>query len=435
MFLTVKPSDIFGSVYIQISKSDAHRALIAAFLSNGESVLKPWMENVGIDITATKEAISNFADLKIEKDSLKVIPKYKNLKNIKKDTIKDTIIDVKESGSSLRLLIPVVSALNINAKFIGSKKLFSRPLEVYKKIWLEQGLTFDLKEDSLNIAGKLHSGDFNIAGNISSQFISGLLFALPLLKDNSKIIIEGELESAPYVMMTLKTLKSAKIETCKNKDNNIIEIFGSQEYSPINYEIEADWSHAAFFAVAGALGGEVTLYGLNKYSVQGDKEILNILKFMGASVSYNADESITISKGSSNSEKRLNGLDINILNIPDLAPIIVALASTAKGTTKLYNAKRLRYKESDRINDLKDSFNRIGAKISATENEIYIEGVDKLKGGKTTSHNDHRIAMALCIASIVSKNDIIIDDAESINKSSFNFIEQLKSIGVKIEEN
>lgn len=420
MILTIKPSEIFGDIYIQISKSDAHRALVASFLAEGESVLKPWMENVGIDIIATKEAISNFANFKLEKDCLKVIPKEKNINNI--------TIDVKESGSSLRLLIPVVSALGINAKFIGSKKLFSRPLGVYKKIWHEQGLTFDLKEDYLTIEGKLKSGDFNVEGNISSQFISGLLFALPLLDGDSKIIIEGELESAPYVMMTLKTLKSAKIETSKQADN-IIEVFGSQKYSPINYEIEADWSHAAFFAAAGALGGETTLYGLNKYSIQGDKEILNILKFMGASIKYNEDNSITIKKAS-----RLNGLDIDILNIPDLAPIIVALACAAKGTTKLYNAKRLRYKESDRINDLKDSFNKIGAKITSTENEIFIEGVEKLHGGKTSSHNDHRIAMALCVASIVCENDIIIDDAQSINKSSFNFIEQFRSVGAKIEE-
>lgn len=420
MILTIKPSEIFGDIYIQISKSDAHRALVASFLAEGESVLKPWMENVGIDIIATKEAISNFADFKLEKDCLKVIPKEKNINNI--------TIDVKESGSSLRLLIPVVSALGINAKFIGSKKLFSRPLGVYKKIWHEQGLTFDLKEDYLTIEGKLKSGDFNVEGNISSQFISGLLFALPLLDGDSKIIIEGELESAPYVMMTLKTLKSAKIETSKQADN-IIEVFGSQKYSPINYEIEADWSHAAFFAAAGALGGETTLYGLNKYSIQGDKEILNILKFMGASIKYNEDNSITIKKAS-----RLNGLDIDILNIPDLAPIIVALACAAKGTTKLYNAKRLRYKESDRINDLKDSFNKIGAKITSTEDEIFIEGVEKLHGGKTSSHNDHRIAMALCVASIVCENDIIIDDAQSINKSSFNFIEQFRSVGAKIEE-
>ena len=420
MILTIKPSEIFGDIYIQISKSDAHRALVASFLAEGESVLKPWMENVGIDIIATKEAISNFAYFKLEKDCLKVIPKEKNINNI--------TIDVKESGSSLRLLIPVVSALGINAKFIGSKKLFSRPLGIYQKIWINQGLTFDLKEDYLIIEGKLKSGDFNVEGNISSQFISGLLFALPLLDGDSKIIIEGELESAPYVMMTLKTLKSAKIETSKQADN-IIEVFGSQKYSPINYEIEADWSHAAFFAAAGALGGEITLYGLNKYSIQGDKDILNILKFMGASIKYNEDNSITIKKAS-----RLNGLDIDILNIPDLAPIIVALACAAKGTTKLYNAKRLRYKESDRINDLKDSFNKIGAKITSTEDEIFIEGVEKLHGGKTSSHNDHRIAMALCVASIVCENDIIIDDAQSINKSSFNFIEQFRSVGAKIEE-
>ena len=288
------------------------------------------------------------------------------------------------------------------------------------------GLLFDLKEDSLTISGKLRSADFYIPGNISSQFVSGLLFALPLLEDSSKIIIEGELESAPYVMMTLKTLKSANIDICK-QNINTIEVYGNQEYSAINYEIESDWSHAAFFAVAGALGGEVTLYGLNKYSIQGDKEIVNILKFMGASIAYNEDNSITIKRAN-----RLHALDIDVSNIPDLAPIITALASTAKGTTKLYNAGRLKYKESDRINDLKDSFNRIGAKIEATDDNIFIEGVEKLEGGETTSHNDHRIAMSLAVASIVANNSIIIDDAESINKSSFNFIEQFRSIGARI---
>ena len=176
------------------------------------------------------------------------------------------------------------------------------------------------------------------------------------------------------------------------------------------------------------MGGETTLYGLNKYSIQGDKEILNILKFMGASVFYNNDNSITIKK-----TNRLNALDIDMADIPDLGPIITTLAATAKGKTRLYNAGRLRYKESDRMNDLMDSFLKIGAKIEVTEDEILIEGVERLKGGATTSHNDHRIAMSLAVASAVSDNDIIIDDAESINKSSFNFVEQFRSIGGKIE--
>ncbi|MEI0524721.1 3-phosphoshikimate 1-carboxyvinyltransferase [Brachyspira murdochii] len=418
MPLTIKPSEIFGSVYIQMSKSDAHRALIASALSKSPNIIKPWIDNVSIDIEVTKDAVSNFADLELIDDGLKVVPK--------KEYKKELTIDAKESGTSLRLLIPIVSALGLNCTFIGSKKLFSRPMEVYKNIWKEQGLEFSLNEDSLKVSGKLKSGEFRVAGNVSSQFVSGLLFALPLLEGDSKIVIEGELESAPYVMMTLKTLKHANIETLR-KGSDVIEVYGNQEYSLTDYEVESDWSHAAFFAAAGALGGEVTLYGLNKYSIQGDKEILNILKFMGAPIIYNDDNSITIKKAN-----RLNAMDIDISNIPDLAPIITSLASTAKGRTKLYNASRLRYKESDRINDLKDSFSRIGAKIEVTENEIFIEGIEKLEGGKTTSHNDHRIAMSLAVASIASNNPITIDDAQSINKSSFNFIEQFRSIGVNM---
>ncbi|PTY40660.1 3-phosphoshikimate 1-carboxyvinyltransferase [Brachyspira hampsonii] len=419
MLLTVKPSEIFGSIYIQMSKSDAHRALIASSLAKTPSIIKHWIDNVSIDVEVTKNAVSNFADLEVIDDCLKVFPK--------KDYKKELTIDVKESGSSLRFLIPIMSALGITCTFTGSKKLFSRPIEVYKKIWNEEGLEFIHSEDSIKISGQLRASNFKVLGNLSSQFLSGLLFALPLLDGNSNIIIDGELESEPYVMMTLKTLKAANIETLRH-DNNIIEVYGNQEYSGIDYEVESDWSHAAFFAAAGALGGETTLYGLNKYSIQGDKEILNILKFMGASVSYNDDNSITIKK-----VNRLNALDIDMANIPDLGPIITTLAATAKGKTRLYNAGRLRYKESDRMSDLMDSFLKIGAKIEVTEDEILIEGVEKLTGGNTTSHNDHRIAMSLAVASSVSDGNIIIDDAESINKSSFNFIEQFRSIGGKIE--
>ena len=417
MHLTIKPSDIFGSIYIQISKSDAHRALIAAALGKEPTIIKPFANNIGIDIEVTKNAVSNFANFEMIDDILKVIPKEEYNRNI--------TVNVMESGTSLRLLIPIMSALGITCKFIGSKKLFSRPMDVFKNIWIKQGLIFDIKEDSIVVSGQLKSSCFKVSGNISSQFISGLLFALPLLKNDSKIIIEGELQSAPYVMMTLKTLKLAHINI--SKYDNIINVYGSQKYSFLDYDIESDWSHASFFAVAGALGGEVTLYGLNRYSIQGDKEILNILKFMGVPIIFNEDNSITIKKAN-----KLNSLDIDMSNIPDLAPIIVVLASKANGTTRLYNAHRLKYKESDRINDLKDSFNKIGAKITSTDSEIFIEGVEKLEGGKTTSHNDHRIAMALAIASIICKNDVIIDDSESINKSSFSFIDQLKSIGSNI---
>ena len=416
--LTIKPSEIFGSIYIQMSKSDAHRALIVSSLAKQPSIIRHWNDNVSVDVEVTKNAVSNFADFEIADDNLKVFPK--------KEYKKELIIDAKESGSSLRFLIPIMSALGITCTFTGAKKLFSRPIEVYKKIWKEQGIEFTHSEDFIRISGQLKASNFKVLGNLSSQFLSGLLFALPLLEGNSNIIIDGELESEPYVMMTLKTLKAANIETLRH-DNNIIEVPGNQEYSDVDYTVESDWSHAAFFAAAGALGGESTLYGLNKYSIQGDREILNILKFMGASVSYNDDNSITVKR-----TNRLNALDIDMTNIPDLGPVITALAVTAKGKTRLYNAGRLRYKESDRINDLKDSFVKIGANIEVTEDEILIEGVERLSGGKTTSHNDHRIAMSLAVASAVSDGNITIDDANSINKSSFNFIEQFRSIGGNI---
>ena len=423
MTLTIEKSEIFGSVYIQISKSDAHRALIASSLSNGVSILKHWMDNVSLDINATLNAMSNFSDFEYsdKENTLKIIPKNN------KDIIKDLTINVEESGTSLRLLVPIMSALGINTTFIGGEKLFSRPMSVYKDIFDKQGLLFDLQKSSLRIEGRLKPDEFHISGDISSQFFSGLLFSLPLLNGDSKIIVDTILESRSYVMMTLKTLKESKIEVSKHNDN-FIEVFGNQNYAPLSYTIESDWSHCAFFAVSAALAGEVTLYGLDKYSIQADKYILNVLKYIGASITYNDDSSITIKK-----QGKINSLDIDISNIVDLAPILVVIGATASdGTTKLYNAHRLKYKESDRIKDLEDSFRRIGVKIRTTDDEIFIEGNGGIKGGKTTSHNDHRIAMALSVAGLISDEPIIIDDAESISKSSFSFINDFKSIGAKV---
>ena len=196
MPLTIKPSDIFGSIYIQMSKSDSHRALIASSLAKTPSTIKHWIDNVSVDIEVTKNAVSNFADFESDGDILKVIPK--------KEYKKELSIDVKESGTSLRLLIPIMSALGITCTFFGAKKLFERPIEIYKNIWKEQGLEFIHNDDSIKISGQLKSSNFKVLGNISSQFLSGLLFALPLIEGDSNIIIDGELESEPYVLMTLK---------------------------------------------------------------------------------------------------------------------------------------------------------------------------------------------------------------------------------------
>lgn len=418
MALTIKPKKLCGKVNIQISKSEAHRSLIAAALSDKESILKPWVDNVGIDIEVTKEALKDLCKIKSENGYIKATPK-----KLSKNKI---IINAKESGTSLRLLIPIMSSLGINAIFKCSNILLKRPLNVYEDIWKKQNISFEYGEDYIEIDGKLKSGDFKVRGDISSQFISGLLFSLPLLEGDSKIIIEGNIESKPYIFMTLKTLKLSGIKTIWKDDT--IYVAGKQKYKSRIFDIESDWSHAAFFIAAGALGEKVILSGLNEYSLQGDREIINIVKTMGAKVNWEKDGSLTVSHNG-----RLKALDIDISNIPDLAPILAVLASYAKGKTTLYNAKRLKYKESDRIYDLKDSITKIGAKINAKDDMIEIEGVEYLKGGYATSHNDHRIAMAISIASIISKNDIILDGENAVKKSSSIFFKQFEELGAVIE--
>ncbi len=417
--INIKPSKLNGTVEIQISKSDTHRSLIASSLANGVSTLSPWQDNVGIDITITKNALETLGFCQFNNKNnniLEVLPNSEYTNN--------TTIDMGESGTSIRFFIPIVASRSLDTTLLGKGRLLKRPMGIYQEIWKQMGLEFIQTDEYIKTIGTLPSGEYTIDGSISSQFISAMIFALSTHKNDSTINITGKLESKPYIDMTINTLKKFEVDIVY-KDENTIFIAGGQKYQATNVVLDRDWSHAAFFVSAAALGGSIKLLGLNRNSLQGDKAIIDIVANMGANVIENSeDDSIIVENNG-----RLKGIDIDIANIPDLAPIISLLGVYASGTTRLYNAQRLKYKESDRIVDLANMLEALGADMQTSDNEIIICGKGYIEGGETNAYNDHRLAMTAVMASIIAKNDIILNGHKSVSKSSNNFFEQFSSLG------
>ena len=279
----------------------------------------------------------------------------------------------------------------------------------------------------LTTRGGMKSGKYKIPGNISSQFISGLIFALPLLSGDSIIEISGKIESLPYIEMTLDSVKKFGIRA--EFSENTIKIPGGQKYtSPGRLTVEGDWSNAAFWLCLGALSEKgITCHGIKKDSIQGDREIVNILKRFGAEVNQD-EESVTVRKG------KLSGISIDAVAIPDLAPIITVVASVSEGETVIYNAERLRIKESDRIESTVAMLKNLGGESYPTEDGIRVIGKEKLSGGKVDSFNDHRIAMSAAISAAVCSGAVTIMGAEAANKSYGDFFERYTALGAEVIE-
>lgn len=397
------------------SKSEAHRALICAALSDGPT--RVICNDTNKDIDATVNCLNSLGAEISRKESADG-ENYFDVKPIS-DTPEYACLDCGESGSTLRFLLPVVSALGIECDIYMHGRLPERPLSPMYELLSNNGVTLSPQgSNPLHVKGRLCSGNYEIAGNVSSQFISGLLFALPLTDGDSTLTMTGKLESTPYITMTERTLGLFSADL--RNDGNVFYIsnknHGTCERSdrfttPQSIHIGGDWSNAAFFLCAGAISKQgVTVSGLDINSAQGDREILNILKRMGASVSHSGD-SITVKKAD------LFGIEIDASQIPDLVPVISVVASVAMGTTKIYNASRLRLKESDRLDSVCRMLTNLGAEIKETEDGLFIHGKNNLAGGTVNSCNDHRIAMSAAVASLVCKDPVTVEGIEAINKS------------------
>ena len=408
-----------GTINAIASKSAAHRLLICAALASKDETFVQCPER-SEDIDATAQCLNALgANIHYKGDGFYVKPINVQL---------SSVLPCKESGSTLRFLLPVCGALGVNAELHMAGRLPSRPLTGLYEEMERHGCTLSPHGVSpLVCQGQLTSGDYSIAGNISSQFISGLLFALPLLDGESNILVKGKLESRPYVDMTLEALQLFGIEVEEKvmEGSLIFSVKGGQKYqSPKTVHAEGDWSNAAFWLSAGAIGkNSITMEGINLNSRQGDKAIVNFLKRFGAKVDI-TEESNTISI----SPGKLRGIEIDASQTPDLVPILSAVASVAEGKTVIRNAKRLRIKESDRLKAVTETLTQLGADIKETDDGLIIVGQKMLKGGEVHSFGDHRIAMTAAVLSAVCENPVVINGAHAVRKSYPAFFEDFNNV-------
>lgn len=419
MNITIDPRKLSGTIDAIPSKSHAHRLLIACKLAE--------LQGRGIGGAAD---IPSFSD---------DIDATKNcLVQLDKDM---PFLDCRESGSTLRFMLPVAMALKEEAVFLGSGKLPDRPISPLKEEMEAHGCSFYIDSaekksktkyrEICTVKGRLRAGEYSLAGNISSQFITGLLFALPLLEGDSVLRLTTELESSGYVDMTLDVLRAFGIEIgCRFSGDGlqIYEIPGRQRYTePESLTIEGDWSNASFWLVCGALGGPITVKGLNPASTQADKEIVNILSGMGADVLIS--DGITVSCSG-----RLKAAEVSVAQTPDMVPVLAVAMAAAEGASMITNAERLKLKESDRLKTVYDFLSRLGADITYGGSGLSLTGMDSLNGGDTDSHNDHRIAMAAATASCVCKSPVTIRGAEAVNKSYPGFFRDFAALGGIVKE-
>lgn len=402
MDIKIQPAKLNGTVSIPSSKSYAHRALICAALAEGISVIEGI--SMSKDIEATISAMSALgAECTVGENGTITV------KGVG-EAPKKAIVDCNESGSTLRFIIPIAAALGVDTEFHGRGRLPERPINIYTRELSEKGIVFDYSNTMpFTISGRLLSGVYKIEGDVSSQFITGLLFALPMLEGDSTIQLTSKLESRPYVDITIECLKKFGIEIAEISDCYYIK--GSQKYKSCNLKVEGDYSQAAFFYVANALGSNVILENLNENSVQGDKKILDIIMDM----CYNG--------------KELVSFDADCSDIPDLVPVLTVLGCFGSGISRIYNAQRLKIKESDRLEAISVTLNKLGGKVTVTDDGLIIEPVKMLHGGVVESFGDHRIVMSAAIAATKADGDIIITGAEAVEKSYPDFFIDYNNLG------
>lgn len=410
--ITLLPGTRYGSVRAPSSKSQAHRLLICAALGKGETSV--YCGEVSKDIAATANCLNSLcADISETDAGLFRI-------SAKAESSEPALLPCSESGSTLRFLIPVCGALGKSVVFKMEGRLPERPLAPFDSLLRGHGMSIEKKGDELHVSGKLQSGVFEIAGDISSQFISGLLFALPLLNGDSTIRITGKTESQAYITMTENAIEKAGIRF--EKIGNEYTVFGRQSYTlPDGSSAEGDYSNGAFFLCLGALSDEgIRVKNLPECSAQGDKEILNILRRFGADICTSGDE-ISVKKGA------LKGIRIDASGIPDLVPVLATLAAAAEGETEIYNAARLRLKESDRLRATAELITNLGGEVEELPDGLIVRG-GGLRGGKIDSFNDHRIAMSAAVAACICTEAVTVCNPECTQKSFPLFWESFQGL-------
>lgn len=398
------------------SKSAAHRLLIcAAFADTPTEILCP---AVSEDITATIRCLCALsADIRRTEDGFTVIPAT--------DKPTDAALDCGESGSTLRFLLPVTAALGIPARFIRRGRLPHRPLSPLYEEMIRHGasLPADSVTEPLPLSGQITAGRYEIDAGVSSQFISGLLMAMPLMGAPSELHLTGQVESADYIRITTEAM--AKFGICINtsSDGRTYTVRANGYTSPKRISVEGDWSNAAIWLAAGAVGSApVTVTGLDMNSPQGDRRIVDVLRQFGATVTVDGD-AVTVSPAP------MHGICLNACQIPDLVPVIAAVAARAEGETRITGIARLRIKESDRVASVTEVLRNLGADISSDETTIVIRGGHPLTGGTVSSFRDHRLVMCAFVASLYAEGWVSVTDAQAIGKSYPDFTSHIAALG------
>ena len=335
-------------------------------------------------------------------------------------------LDVGESGSTLRFLLPVLPALGIDAEITLHGRLPERPLAPLDRVLLDRGITPERRADTLTIRGKLPAGNYEIDGGVSSQFVSGLLFALPLADGDSTLRVTGHAESVPYIRLTLDALRRFSVNVREEEEGTLFRIPGNRPYrSPADAVIPVggDWSGAAFYLAAGAVGNTpVTVTGLDTESAQGDRAILPLLRKMGARCEISGDR-VTVFPS------RLCALETDASDIPDLVPVLAVLGACADGSTVLRGVGRLRIKESDRLEAVRELLGTLGVTVGISEDSETLTVTGNrggITGGTVSSFGDHRIAMSAAVAALAANSPVTVTDAGAVEKSAPDFFEQMK---------
>lgn len=405
MKAVIFPSPLSGCIDAPASKSAAHRALICAALADKPTKIS--CSTTSVDIEATAQCLRELGTLITKTEYGFYVEPITEAKE-------NAVLNCRESGSTLRFILPVCAVLGKAVSLYGEGRLPQRPITELCSALTSHGVSVSSDSLPLTLKGKLEAGTYEISGEVSSQFISGLLLALPVTHAESTIIITGQIQSKPYIDMTLDVLKSFGINT--EFKENTIKIKAAVGYiSPVNYTVEGDWSNGAFFICADKIkANNVKCNNLTLNSVQGDKAVAEISKKI-----INSDEK--------------EHVKINVGNIPDLVPILAVTSCFRKGTTEFYNAARLRIKESDRLLSTCEMIKSLGGKAETTDDTLTVYGTGFLEGGTVDSFNDHRIVMSAAIAATACKSAVTIQDAQAVNKSYPTFFEDIKKLGAKIQ--
>lgn len=404
MIKTILPGMRFGDVRIPSSKSIVHRLLICAALGQEKMTIR--YDGLSRDIRATADCLNALgADIRAGEKELRITPIAKQ-----KQTEK-AFLPAGESGSTLRFLIPLAGALGRQADFHMEGRLSERPLAPFDQLLREHGMSLRREGQILHCEGQLDGGMFRLPGNISSQYFSGLLMALPILSGESRLQTEGEMESAAYVRLTEEVLHMADVRFVR-ENKSTWTISGCQTpYLPQTVRAEGDWSNAAFFLCAAALSETgIRVSGLNPSSVQGDRQILQILREFGAEIMTDQD-CISVRQGNR------CPLSIDAMAIPDLVPVLAILSCGAEGTSRITGASRLRWKESDRLKATTALIHSLGGEAEELPDGIIVHGNGRLSGGKIDAFNDHRIAMSAAVAAVLCSEPVIVPKAECVEKS------------------